>query len=289
MDQEIQYFNSLEAAQILGVNVSSIKRWTDQGKLACVRTAGGHRKFLFKHLSDFLARHQKKMSKAHLFPIENEADLALSYQIMQGDFERLSAAVLQNALRGERHAIQKILNGLYMGQYAPHQIYDEVVTPVLHRIGTLWEEQQISVIEEHFATQAIRDAIIRLQGIVMLPPGNQQVAVCRSLSTELHDIALKLVDHLLEYRGFRVLYSGQITPTVDLEHIFSSFRPNRVYLSSTVIEDQAAAQAEYYQICHYCQSFEAQLFVGGQGFQQLQIEHPALGGQLESFAAVMAS
>lgn len=32
-------------ADLLGVGVSSVKRWTDEGKLTCVRTAGGHRRF----------------------------------------------------------------------------------------------------------------------------------------------------------------------------------------------------------------------------------------------------
>ena len=41
MSTEVQFFNSLEAAKILGVNVSSIKRWTEEGKLECVKTAGG--------------------------------------------------------------------------------------------------------------------------------------------------------------------------------------------------------------------------------------------------------
>jgi photoactive yellow protein len=34
------------AAALLGVGTTSIKRWADDGTLACVRTAGGHRRFL---------------------------------------------------------------------------------------------------------------------------------------------------------------------------------------------------------------------------------------------------
>ena len=51
--------NSEEAARLLGVNVSSIKRWTDEGKLSCIRTAGGHRKFQMSHLADFLKKFNK--------------------------------------------------------------------------------------------------------------------------------------------------------------------------------------------------------------------------------------
>lgn len=34
------------AAGLLGVGTTSIKRWSDDGTLSCVRTAGGHRRFV---------------------------------------------------------------------------------------------------------------------------------------------------------------------------------------------------------------------------------------------------
>ncbi len=64
MDQNISYLNSEEAARILGVNVSSIKRWTDNGKLECIQTDGGHRKFQLSHLSKFLEKHKKQNSQS---------------------------------------------------------------------------------------------------------------------------------------------------------------------------------------------------------------------------------
>ena len=67
MEQNIQCFNSEEVAKILGVNVSSIKRWTENGTLECVKTAGGHRKFTVQHLTNYLKTHESKVQKAHLF------------------------------------------------------------------------------------------------------------------------------------------------------------------------------------------------------------------------------
>lgn len=34
-----------DTARILGVSVSSVKLWTDQGKLSCERTESGHRRY----------------------------------------------------------------------------------------------------------------------------------------------------------------------------------------------------------------------------------------------------
>lgn len=290
MKEEIQVFNSQEAAKILGVNVSSVKRWTDEGKLECIRTAGGHRKFLMEHLVAFLEQNKKKTAKVNLFPLETETDLQISQHILKGDFAYLADFVLAQALNGNRAQLQKVLNGLYLGQYPLHLIYDRLLTPVLHRIGDLWHAQQISVVEEHFASQAIRDCITRLQGIIRIPEEKIATALCLNFSRELHDIALKMVDHILESLGYEVLFSGQITPLLDIETIFARITPQKVYLSSTMIEDVPATQAEFEHIDQLSQKYGARLFLGGRGFDQLDLgKSSAIQQRLFSFEDVYRS
>ncbi len=72
MKGEIQYYNSDEAAKILGVNVSTIKRWTEEGRLSCIKTAGGHRKFLMEHLAAFLETNKKKTEKLNCSPLNQQ-------------------------------------------------------------------------------------------------------------------------------------------------------------------------------------------------------------------------
>lgn len=286
MNQEVQYFNSKEAAKILGVNVSTIKRWTDEGKLECIRTAGGHRKFIMKHLSGFLEVNRKKTAKVNLFPIENESDLKLSNQILKGDFAYLTKQIKTQALRSNRDKVQKILNGLYLAQYPLHVIYDHLVTPVLHDIGDMWMDERISVSEEHLASQTMRDSIIRLQGIIKLPAAKKQKALCINLSSELHDIALKMVDHILELRGFKVYFSGQRTVLQKFDHLLANIKPDRLYTASTYFDDKEAIQKEFDAICEMCENQSVQIYVGGPGFDILNFDHPAVVKRLFSMEDV---
>ena len=44
-----------EAAQHLGVSLSTVRRWSDAGHLRGYRTPGGQRRFTVEQLDDFLA------------------------------------------------------------------------------------------------------------------------------------------------------------------------------------------------------------------------------------------
>lgn len=283
MKKEIQYFNSHDAAKILGVNVSTIKRWTDEGKLECIKSIGGHRKFTMQHFAQFLAQNNKKISKINVFPIDTDSDLQISYHILKGNFKLLIDYVLEQAFLSNRDRVQYLMNGLYLSQYALYEIFDNLVTPVLYKIGDMWEQGQKTVTEEHIASQVIRDSIIRLQGVIRLPTPKNTKALCLNFSNELHDIALKMVDHILELKGHRVFFSGQITPILKLEQVFNYFKPDQVYISNTIVENVQDTQAEFDQICQICEQHNATIFIGGSGFDLLHYEHPVVKKRMKNY------
>ena len=286
MSSEIHFLNSEEAARVLGVNVSSIKRWTDEGKLECIRTIGGHRKFQLDHLGSFLDKNKKKASKLNVFTVESSLDLELNYQILKGNFEYLRSYIITQAIKSNRVNVQKVLTALYLSQYALYQIYDNLLTPVLHEIGNRWRKNKLSIIEEHIAAQIIRDAIIRLQGIITLPSKKIGSALCLNLSSELHDISLKMVQNILELRGFKTYYSGQKTPYFDLEQMLTKLHLDRLYIASTMIMDIDENQEEINVLYNLCENNSIGIFVGGTGFDKLDYSHPSVVRRLNSFEEV---
>lgn len=55
-------------ADLLGVGVSSVKRWTDEGKVTCLRTAGGHRRFEASEVDRFRRDHLSQGQEPRSYP-----------------------------------------------------------------------------------------------------------------------------------------------------------------------------------------------------------------------------
>jgi excisionase family DNA binding protein len=284
-----KYLNSDAAARMLGVNVSTIKRWTDSGKLECIRSAGGHRKFLMSHLADFASTNNKGGGHIGILPLDTPEEREVAYSVQEGNYEHLVPQVERLALNGEYATIHDLLSELYLTRHPLHAIYDELVTPVLHRIGVLWAEGKINVTEEHIASQGIKESLIRLQDIVPSSNEMDERVLCMNLSEEMHDIAIKMVQHVLEERGFQVLFTGQRTPAERMDEVLCTYQPHRIYISSTYIEDQQAMQQELDHILQMSWNLRTRVFVGGTGFDQLNISEPFVEKRLGTFRDVAES
>lgn len=280
------YYNTEEAARILGVNVSTIKRWSSAGKLKCIRTAGGHRKFEMQHLTDFVENNRSKTAKVTTLDIEGLNSSQVSEWILKVEYDKLEKYLLTQAVKCNKRYIVEILKGLALSKRPLYEVYDLLLTPVLHNLGNMWAEGQLSVTEEHFASQTLKDAIIRMQGLLAAPEKKLGIVMAMNLCNEMHDIVLKMVDHILEQKGYKVLYSGQLTPQIHLENIFADYAPKRLYISSTFIENKENTQQEFKNICSLAERYNVQVFVGGRGFDIISYNFPAVVQRLLTFRDV---
>jgi len=60
----------------------------------------------------------------------------------------------------------------------------------------------------------------------------------------------KMVDHVLELKGYKILFSGQMTPSIKIEKIIDIYQPDRIYISSTFVTDVNLTPAEFDKICY---------------------------------------
>lgn len=255
-----------QVAQLLGVGEATVKRWADAGEIDCFRTPGGHRKFRLKDVTDFVQARQYEVTGG--LPTHPELELA-------GDVPGAVQVLERAALDGDSGACVAQMALLRLKGMALAQIFDEVVAPALHKVGGRWANCQLSIADEHVATNAIVDAIARAQPLAE-PPGepvraDRGCAVVASTAGELHDVAARMAACLLRARGFEVLAPLAQTPARDLAELVVRARAQVVCLSATCAPGPAAVQEQVDLAAEAVGQTGGILFCGGPGMARVRV------------------
>ncbi len=116
------------------------------------------------------------------------------------------------------------------------QAYLRVITPAMHEIGRLWETAEISVAQEHLATQISQIVIAGLGGRLAAGAnvGADRVAIVASTPGELHALGTQMVADFLEGQGWQVLALGADVPAQELVELTRTRRAAVVALSTAL-------------------------------------------------------
>jgi methanogenic corrinoid protein MtbC1 len=133
-----------------------------------------------------------------------------------------------------REALRLVLEeGLDRGVSA-EDIHLGVVAAAQREIGQLWQENRITVAEEHQAT-AISQLV--LAHVFSRAPRTARVGrsiVIGCVEGELHDMAARIAADMLDAWGFEVDMLGASVPTGDLVALLRARRPDALGLSVTM-------------------------------------------------------
>jgi methanogenic corrinoid protein MtbC1 len=114
-------------------------------------------------------------------------------------------------------------------------LYLQVFQPAMHEIGRLWQENEITVADEHLATAITQLAMSRLYEELFgdrTDAGPLLVAACAE--DERHELGLRMVCDLLELDGWDTVFLGANVPVEDLVALVKARRPEVVALSASI-------------------------------------------------------
>ena len=215
-----------QAAELLSVHPSTIKRWCTDDELRSEKTDGGHRRI---HLDDVLtAASEREIStyldpfapyQAHVFSAVLEAEDS-------GEFHRVHSLAMGWLSRGHLKRVGWLYQELGRRPGIPFPAFcDEGVRGLLEQIGLAWQEGRLRVGEEHLVTQTLMEALLHLRAGAHLgaaplldadlPAGRVGTAVVGSMEGNQHHLGGLCVRLVLERFGWRVLYLGPDVPVED--------------------------------------------------------------------------
>ena len=132
----MKYLSSKDVSSILGINISTLKRWTDTGKISCEKTAGGHRKFTMQHVREYFKAHADS-SKAENFALNNKEQKFLYGLINDRDYKELAENLAQASLDTDEF-LEMVPTKL---KTAVEMVWSGEITDVKTIIGILWAER----------------------------------------------------------------------------------------------------------------------------------------------------
>ena len=255
-----------EAAQRAGVGPTAIKRWADAGLLPCVKTAGGHRRFTERDLLAFLSAQ------------------ASGGELRGGEHGELTAwlELLLEAEAGQEVEAQLLL---LRGRHGAWYRVAPFVGAVLVEIGARWERGELSVIQEHFASERLLRAITRLSEAAPVA-SDAPLALLTVAPDDDHVLGLALVELCMREAGVRTRWSGPNTPVEDIEAFVRNGGAELLAVSaSRASTDKRLLERWVRRVGAACEACGVQLLLGGEGPWP---ETPRYGTRLRTFDELRA-
>ncbi len=190
-----------EAADRLKVHYMTAYRWVRQGDLPAFKAGG---------------RLRVQASDVNRFVQQRRVDVILPSTTGRTDWathiERLYGLLVDGLAAESGHLVRKVIaDGAPAGQ-----VYLELLTPALYRIGDAWAAGSISVAQEHRATEICAGILARNSDAFRRRGPSRGTAVTLTPPGQQHGLGAAMVADFLRAGGYDVHHLGVNVPHADL-------------------------------------------------------------------------
>lgn len=234
-------YNIKKVSDIVGIPVLTIRAWENRYRIITPnRSEGGHRLFSEEDINKL------KFLKRQI----DEHGLKISEAVRMLQRTEFQAAAEKTTIALTSHSYEPIMNELYehlikyntfqanasidlaFSLYPYEIVFRHILIPVLHRIGSEWEEGLVTVAQEHFASQIIMHRFSQLFRILPIDPSlPKALAFCPE--GEHHHLGLMHFSLFLKKKGIDVIYLGPNTPLSGIKNVIEMKSISIVAISAT--------------------------------------------------------
>jgi excisionase family DNA binding protein len=263
-EESTNFLTTRQLARMWQVSEATVKRWADAGRLHPTRTVGGHRRFALPEVLRFqneqgLDVTRQALRGAHVRELQGKA--------IEGDEREGAEQFFDAIVRAQEGTAAGVLLSSYMEGVPLLRILDVTVTEAMRRVGRLWHCGEVTVADEHLATQTATRAVETLRGCIQSGVADARRAVVCTVEEEMHELSVLCVQLLLEEKGWGVVNLGAHTPFYAMTDAVEKHKPELVCISSTANMALSRNAREYDQFREAALERGATLVLGGEGFR----------------------
>jgi methanogenic corrinoid protein MtbC1 len=177
---------------------------------------------------------------------------------------RIGRAYAEALLAGDEVAAEVAIRDALHARLSTAEIDELIIAPALWLIGQLWERNEISVADEHIATEiSLRVLALQREAARLARARRKHLVMLAAPCGELHVVALRMVHNLLREAGYDALMLGADVPPGALAYAAQRHRPDVLCLSATMAGGSDQVLVAIHEVQQACPG--ATYIVGGRG------------------------
>jgi methanogenic corrinoid protein MtbC1 len=153
----------------------------------------------------------------------------------EAKLDALGRAYAAALLAGDEVAAETAVRESMEAGLTTAEIDEEIIAPALWLVGELWERGDISVADEHLATEiSIRVLALQREAQRVAHGRGGRLVMLAAPAGEQHVVALRMVANLLRDAGYEAAMLGADVPPAALARSAARHRPDVICLTGTM-------------------------------------------------------
>jgi excisionase family DNA binding protein len=257
-----EYVSTAQVARALGLGVSTVKRWVDDGVLPALRTEGGHRRLRLSDVLEFAKR--SNLSQAAIASL-----MGLPGSQHPTDYKSLAGTLHAALMKGDVASVGALIQSSHRGGLSIEELADQIIRPVMVRVGHDWETGQIDVFEEHRASELCASALYQVKTTLEESANaNRPLAIGGAVEGDASTLPSLLAQMVLMEAGWNAVNLGSNTPFSSFEKAVDEMHPSLLWLSVSHLESQQTFLESYKRLYQHAERAGAAVVIGGRALPE---------------------
>ena len=158
-----------------------------------------------------------------------------SSEPLEPQIAELAKAYADALIAGDEAAAEVVIREAMDAALSSAEIDDKVIAPAMWLVGEMWERGQLSVAEEHLATEiTVRVLALQREAQRVAQARPRHSVMLATTPGEQHIVALRMVGNLLREAGYHVLMLGAEVPAWSLGDAADRHQVDVICISATL-------------------------------------------------------
>lgn len=229
-----------ELSRFSGIKPHTIRVWEQRyNALQPSRSEGNTRQYdggQLRRLLNLVSLMESDHRISELGPMQDEELFALLKEVQRKNSsvptDYFVSQLIVAGMEYDEPAFEKLFSHCLL-RYGLKETYSKIIYPMLRRIGLLWTTDSLSLANEHFISNIVRQKLC--VSIDALPPSTQEATpwVLFLPENEFHDIGLLMANYLLRLSNKKTIYLGDNVPVRSVSQVVTDTKAENLLLFLT--------------------------------------------------------